>query len=77
MALTEPLLKDHAARKDAQGVTWFTAADLRRLGIQEGLFTVFQDLQHTLKTQRLPYAAEALNHTDRWCLRDLQESPES
>lgn len=71
MTLSEIILKDHSTRKGEPGITWFTAEDLARLGIQEPLFTVFQDAQHILKTRRLPMVVEALNHTDRWCVRDL------
>ncbi len=71
MSTAETILNDHAGRKDAEGVTWFTAGDLDRLGIREGLFSVFQDVQHAFKSKRLPFVAEALNWTDRWSVRDL------
>lgn len=71
MSLTETILKDHATRKGAEGVTWFTAQDLNRLGIGDSLFSVYQNLQHTLKSKRMPYVAEALNQTDQWSVKDL------
>ena len=71
MTISETILKDHASRKGVEGITWFTAQELARLGIDEPLFSVYQNLQHTLKFKRLPFAAEALNHTDQWCLKDL------
>lgn len=71
MTITETILNDHASRKGAEGVTWFTDQELARLGIGEPLFSVYQNLQHTLKSKRMPFVAEAHNHTDQWCVKDL------
>jgi hypothetical protein len=70
VGITEKILADHAARKDAEGVAWFTAADLCRLGIDEALFTVMQNVQHTLKLRRAPQAVESGGCTDRWSVQD-------
>ena len=70
MGITEQILADHAARKDTQGIAWFTAADLARLGIQEGLFTVMQTVQHTLRLRRAHQVVESEGQTDRWSLQD-------
>ncbi len=70
MGITEQILADHAARKDAEGISWFTAEDLRRLGIHERLFTVMQTVQHTLRLRKAHQVVESLGCTDRWSLRD-------
>lgn len=72
MGITDQILADHNARKDAQGVTWFTAEDLRRLGIEERLFTVMQTVQHTLKLRRAPQSVESEGRTDRWSVQDSE-----
>lgn len=71
MGITEQILADHAARRDADGVTWFTKADLRRLGIREALFTVMQTVQHTLRMGRSHHVVESHGCTDRWSLQDV------
>lgn len=70
MGITEQILADHAARKDSQGVTWFTGADLARLGIHDQLFTVMQTVQHTLRLRRAPQVVESHGCTDQWSLED-------
>jgi hypothetical protein len=70
VGLTEQILIDHAARKDGAGRSWFTAEDLRRLGIREGLFTVMQSVQHTLRMRGADQVVESLGSTDRWSLQD-------
>lgn len=70
MGITDQILADHQARKDAQGVTWYTAADLRRLGIDEPLFTAMQTVQHTLKLRRAKQSVESEGRTDRWSVQD-------
>lgn len=70
MGITEQILADHAARKGAAGITWFTAEDLRRLGIQEGLFTAMQTVQHTLRLRKAHQVVESLGCTDRWSVQD-------
>lgn len=70
MGITEQILADHAARKGADGVSWFTAEDLARLGIQDRLFTIMQTVQHTLRMRRAHQAVESHGFTDRWSLED-------
>ncbi|HJW09388.1 MAG TPA: hypothetical protein VJ483_07105 [Holophagaceae bacterium] len=71
MSITDTILADHEARKDAEGITWFTEDDLHRLGLQDRLFTVMQTVQHTLKLRRALQAVESGGCTDRWSVRDL------
>ena len=70
MGITEQILADHATRKDAEGITWFTADDLARLGLHERLFTVMQTVQHTLRLRGAHQVVESHGCTDRWCLQD-------
>ena len=70
MGITEQILADHAARKDGDGITWFTSADLGRLGIADRLFTVMQTVQHTLRLHKAPQVVESHGCTDRWSLQD-------
>lgn len=70
MGITEQILADHAARKDAEGITWFTADDLKRLGIQDRLFTIMQTVQHTLRLRKAHQVVESHGCTDRWSLQD-------
>lgn len=70
MGITEQILADHAARKDHDGVTWFTDADLARLGIRDRLFTVMQTVQHTLRLRKAGQVVESHGCTDRWSLED-------
>ena len=70
MGITEQILADHRARKNAEGITWFTAADLRRLGLQDPLFTVMQTVQHTLRLHKAAQVVESHGCTDRWSLQD-------
>lgn len=70
MGITEQILTDHAARKDGDGVTWFTEADLARLGIRDALFTVMQTVQHTLRMRRARQVVESHGCTDRWSVED-------
>ncbi len=72
MGITDRILEDHAARKDHDGVTWFTAADLARLGIQDRLFTVMQDVQHALKLRHTGLVVESHGCTDRWTVQDAR-----
>ncbi|HJV48660.1 MAG TPA: hypothetical protein VJ549_05245 [Geothrix sp.] len=71
MGITEQILADHTARKDAEGITWFTTADLKRLGIQDRLFTVMQTVQHTLRLRKAHQVVESHGCTDRWSLQDV------
>ncbi len=71
MGITDRILEDHAARKDHDGVTWFTDGDMARLGIQDRLFTVMQTVQHTLKLRRAPESVESHGCTDRWSVQDV------
>jgi hypothetical protein len=70
VGITEQILADHAARKNADGITWFGAEDLRRLGIQERLFTVMQTVQHTLRLRKAHQVVESEGCTDKWSLQD-------
>ncbi len=71
MDITDRILEDHTARK-AHGVTWFTAADMARLGIHDRLFTVMQNVQHTLKLRRAAQVVESHGCTDRWAVQDAR-----
>ena len=71
MGITEQILADHAARKDADGITWFAAEDLARLGISDGLFTVMQTVQHMLRLRKAHHVVESQGHTDRWSVQDV------
>jgi hypothetical protein len=70
VGITEQILADHAARKDTNGIAWFTAADLERLGIHDQLFTVMQTVQHTLRLRKAHQVVESEGRTDRWSLQD-------
>ena len=70
MDITKQILADHAARKDADGISWFDAGDLKRLGIQERLFTVMQTGQQSLCHQSAHQLMESHGCTDRWSLED-------
>ena len=70
MGITEQILTDHASRKDQDGISWFTADDLKRLGIQDQLFTVMQTVQHTLRMRKARQVVESEGFTDRWSLQD-------
>ena len=74
MDITKQILTDHAARRNAEGITWFDAGDLRRLGIQERLFTVMQTVQHTLRLKKSHQVVESHGCTDRWSVEDTHES---
>lgn len=70
LGITETILADHASRKDADGITWFTGQDLNRLGISEALFTAMQTVQHTLRLRRSGHVVESEGYTDRWSIQD-------
>ena len=70
MGITEQILADHKARKDAEGTTWFTQEDLVRLGIHDALYTVMQTVQHTLRLRKANQVVESHGCTDRWSLQD-------
>ncbi len=70
MGITERILIDHEARKDAEGVSWFTTEDLQRLGLHEHLFTIMQTVQHTLRLHKAQEVVESHGCTDRWSLQD-------
>jgi len=70
VVITQQILTDHAARKNAEGITWFTAEDLKRLGIQDHLFTIMQTVQHTLRLKKAHQVVECHGYTDRWSLQD-------
>jgi hypothetical protein len=70
VGITEQILADHAARKDSDGITWFMAEDLDRLGIGDCLFTVMQTVQHTLRLRKAHQVVESHGCTDRWSVQD-------
>lgn len=70
MGITGQILVDHEARKDSEGVSWFTAEDLQRLGLRDQLFTVMQTVQHTLCLHKASQVVESHGCTDRWSLQD-------
>jgi hypothetical protein len=70
VGITDQILADHSARKDGDGISWFMAGDLRRLGIQDQLFTVMQTVQHTLRLKKARQVVESHGCTDRWSLED-------
>jgi hypothetical protein len=73
VGITEQILVDHAARKDQDGISWFTADDLKRLGIRDQLFTVMQTVQHTLRLRKAYQVVESEGRTDRWSLQDAHQ----
>jgi hypothetical protein len=70
VGITEQILADHAARKDKDGISWFTDDDLKRLGIHDHLFTIMQTVQHTLRMRKARQVVESEGFTDRWSLQD-------
>jgi len=72
LSITDKILADHEARKDSDGVTWFTLQDLHRLGIPEALFTVMQDVQHDLRLRQSGHVVESEGCTDRWSIQDSE-----
>lgn len=72
MSITEKILMDHGARKDASGVAWFTLQDLHRLGIPDALFTVMQDVQHDLRLSHSDHVVESEGCVDRWSLQEVK-----
>jgi hypothetical protein len=74
VGITEQILADHKTRKDKDGISWFTADDLRRLGIRDGLFTTMQTVQHTLRLRKAYQVVESEGRTDRWSLQDTHPS---
>lgn len=72
MDITDRILEDHAERKDHDGVTWFTTADLARLGIQDRLFTVMQNVQHALKLRHAGLVVESHGCTDCWAVQEAR-----
>jgi hypothetical protein len=72
VGITEQILADHAARKDTEGISWFTADDLKRLGIHDRLFTIMQTVQHTLRLRKSHQVVESESCTDRWSVQDTR-----
>jgi hypothetical protein len=70
VSITDKVLADHEARKDADGVSWFKEEDLKRLGIDLELFTAMQTVQHTLRLRRSDKVVESEGNTDRWSVQD-------
>ncbi|MBS1767616.1 MAG: hypothetical protein JST05_09475 [Acidobacteria bacterium] len=64
--MTDTILEDWAKRKDAEGVAWFDARDLARLGIPERLMTAMQNVQHTLRLRRSDKVVETQGQLDRF-----------
>ncbi len=69
MGITDKVLADHEGRKH-EGISWFTAEDLKRLGIADALMTTMQTVQHTLRMRRSDKVVETAGCTDRWSVRD-------
>ena len=72
MGVTETILEDWSRRKDAEGVAWFREEDLRRLGIQDGLMSVMQDVQHILRTRRSDKVVETSGDTGGFSVRETE-----
>jgi hypothetical protein len=70
VGITEQVLADHAKRKDKDGISWFTAEDLKRLDLHDHLFTIMQTVQHTLRMRKARQVVESEGFTDRWSLQD-------
>lgn len=71
VSTTDTLLADHQSRKNADGVTWFMAEDLRRLGIDLPVMGAMQTAQHTLRMRRAFTVVETAGSVDRFSLRDV------
>lgn len=69
MGVTDTILEDWSRRKDAGGIAWFGEEDLRRLGIQDPLMTVMQDVQHILRTRRSDKVVETAGNTAGFSVR--------
>jgi hypothetical protein len=69
MGMTDTILADHEQRKH-DGISWFTAEDLNRLGIREPLMTAMQNVQHTLRLRRSTHVVETAGCVDRFSVRD-------
>lgn len=72
MGITDIILEDWSKRKDAEGIAWFHEADLARLGIQDRLMTVMQDVQHILRTRRSDKVVETAGSTDAFSVQATQ-----
>jgi hypothetical protein len=72
MSMTDTILEDWSKRKDAEGIAWFTAGDLARLGIQDHLMTAMQNVQHTLRLRRSDKVVETSGQTDRFSVRETE-----
>jgi hypothetical protein len=68
MGPTDAILTDHQARKDAQGIAWFTVKDLARLGIDLPLMSAMQTVQHTLRMRRSGSVVETQGRTDAFAV---------
>jgi hypothetical protein len=68
MGPTDAILTDHQARKDPQGVAWFTAQDLARLGIDLPLMSTMQTVQHTLRMRRSRHLVETQGRIDAFAV---------
>jgi hypothetical protein len=70
MGITDTILEDWSRRKDADGIAWFREEDLARLGIQDRLMTVMQDVQHILRTRRSDKVVETAGSTGGFSVRE-------
>lgn len=70
MGVTDTILEDWSRRKDADGIAWFGEEDLRRLGVQDPLMTVMQDVQHILRTRRSDKVVETAGNTAGFSVRE-------
>jgi hypothetical protein len=71
-SLTDRILADHAARRDAAGIAWYTAADLARLGVDMALMSCMQNVQHTLRMRRSGHVVETQGRTDAFSVQDAR-----
>ncbi len=72
MGQTDTILEDWAKRKDDEGIAWFHASDLTRLGIGEHLMTVMQNVQHTLRLRRSDKVVETVSSVDGFSVRETE-----
>lgn len=70
MGITEKVLSDHQSRKGHGDTTWFTQADLQRLGIDLPVMSAMQTVQHTLRLRRATTLVETAGSVDGFSLRD-------
>jgi hypothetical protein len=70
VGITDKVLSDHQARKGHGDTTWFTQADLQRLGIDLPVMSAMQTVQHTLRLRRAATLVETAGRLDSFSLQD-------